>query len=65
MGFTDIYYFLFEIYDGLSSIGKQLLDFLQGQPFADFGVYWSWSSIMFGVSLFAFLGWAVVRWIIP
>lgn len=55
--------FLLDIFNSLQDVAGELLQFLTETPFE--GQPWTWGNVIFGTAVFAFLGYAVVRWIIP
>lgn len=63
MSSNDIVSFALDIYQGLSDVAIELIKFLGTRPFA--GQDWTYGGILFGTAFFAFLAYAVVRWIVP
>ena len=63
MSSSSVIFFLVDVFASLKEVGAQLLQFLNTQPIN--GESWTWGGIMFGTAFFAFLAYAIVRWLIP
>lgn len=57
--------FLYDTYYSLGEVASRMIDFLNEQPLLAHGFDWTWGSVIFGTAVFAFLGYAVIVWLIP